>query len=304
MRAQRRCGVTWRRQTDTSPIGNLDEILVRLGWARYPSRAMDLERESPLEAALTRSDEGAAVAIVGDAGQAGNRFRLARTVFLHHFSRNRTMPRRLVTEAHTWEQRASRAFAAEFLAPAAGTIQTARRESFARRDRRVGEPLRGKFSSSGPSDREPSPRLDQRLIGGRRLTPLSTGTSTRARQARRDIARPAPARNSASHDSASVCVTARPLCGKLLGSCCWTELRCACVGCCGWCCSAWPRTGSANDALTGCDTGLFQLRAGFEGAGLARLYGDRARRGPAGGVARRRRNASTLVRGMDFMCAP
>ena len=29
-------------------------------------------------------------------------------------------------------------------------------------------------------------------------------------------------------------------------------------------------TGSANDALTGCDTGLFQLRAGFEGAGLAR----------------------------------
>ena len=29
-------------------------------------------------------------------------------------------------------------------------------------------------------------------------------------------------------------------------------------------------TGSANDALTGCDTGLFQLQAGFEGAGLAR----------------------------------
>ena len=102
------------------PIADLDEILVRLGWARYPSRTMDLERESPLEAALTRSDEGAAVAIVGDAGQAGNRFRLARTVFLHHFSRNGRMPRRLVTEAHTWEQRASRAFAAEFLAPAAG----------------------------------------------------------------------------------------------------------------------------------------------------------------------------------------
>ncbi len=102
------------------PIGDLDEILNRLGWAHCPSRTTNLEPESPLEAALTRSDEGAPVAIIGDAGQAGNRFRLARTVYLRHFTLSGQAHRRLVTEAHTWEQRASRAFAAEFLAPAAG----------------------------------------------------------------------------------------------------------------------------------------------------------------------------------------
>lgn len=102
------------------PVNDLDEALVRLGWAQCPSRTMNIEPESPLEAALTRSDEGAPVAIIGDAGQAGNRFRLARTVFLRHFTHNGRAHRRLATEAHTWEQRASRAFAAEFLAPAAG----------------------------------------------------------------------------------------------------------------------------------------------------------------------------------------
>ena len=101
------------------PINDLDEILDRLGWARSPSRTMNLEPASPLEAVLTRSNEGAPVAIIGDAGRAGNRFRLARTVFLRHFARNGKTHRRLITEAHTWEQRASRAFAAEFLAPAA-----------------------------------------------------------------------------------------------------------------------------------------------------------------------------------------
>ena len=102
------------------PINDLDGILVRLGWAERPSRAMNLEPESPLEAALTRSREGAPVAIIGDAGPEGNRFRLARTVFLRHFTLGGQTHRRLVTGAHTWEQRASRAFAVEFLAPAAG----------------------------------------------------------------------------------------------------------------------------------------------------------------------------------------
>ncbi len=149
------------------PIDDLDELLVRLGWARCPSRTLDIEAESPLEAALVQSSEGAPVAIVGDAGPDANRFRIARSAFLHHFAPSgpfangrgkwQTAPaslrpvqdgdvpppqrdvrlfpatglirkrytsgrthRRLVTEAHTWEQRASRAFAAEFLAPAAG----------------------------------------------------------------------------------------------------------------------------------------------------------------------------------------
>ncbi len=116
------CAAALRRHLSPAnghePITDLDELLARLGWAQRPSQTMELERESLLEAALTRSDEGAAVAIIGEAGQARNRFRLARTAFLHHFTGNGT--RRLVTEAHTWEQRASRAFAAEFLAPAAG----------------------------------------------------------------------------------------------------------------------------------------------------------------------------------------
>lgn len=102
------------------PIEDLDEVLVRLGWAQRPSRTLNLDPESPLEASLTRSEAGAPVAIIGDAGLAGNRFRLARSAFLHHFTGNGKMHRRLITEAHTWEQRASRAFAAEFLAPAAG----------------------------------------------------------------------------------------------------------------------------------------------------------------------------------------
>ena len=102
------------------PIDDLDGLLVRLGWAQRPSRTLALEAESPLEAALTRSREGAPVAIVGDAGLDTNRFRLARSAFLHHFAPSGSARRRLVTEAHTWEQRASRAFAAELLAPAEG----------------------------------------------------------------------------------------------------------------------------------------------------------------------------------------
>ena len=105
------------------PVGDMDEILVRLGWAQSPSRTLEPESESPLEAALTRSGGGAPVAVVGNAGPDGNRFRLARAIFLRHFGRDRRAGRRLVTAAHTREQRASRAFAAEFLAPAAGLWQ-------------------------------------------------------------------------------------------------------------------------------------------------------------------------------------
>ena len=118
------CATTLRQQlwpaNGHEPVSDLDETLVRLGWAQCPSQTLNLEPESALEAVLARSDEGAPVAIIGDAGQAGNRFRLARTVFLRHFTHNGRAHWRLATEAHTWEQRASRAFAAEFLAPAAG----------------------------------------------------------------------------------------------------------------------------------------------------------------------------------------
>lgn len=119
-----RCAATLRRHLSPAdghePIRDIDEVLVRLGWAQSPSRTMEPEPESPLEAALSRSGDGAPVAIVGDTGPDGNRFRLARSIFFRHFSHGRDANRRLVTEAHTRGQRASRAFAAEFLAPAEG----------------------------------------------------------------------------------------------------------------------------------------------------------------------------------------
>jgi hypothetical protein len=66
---------------------------------------------------LDRSDSGAPVVVAyqGDDIKP-ERFRLARSLFLHHFAT--AQARRLVTPAHTWDQQASRAFAAEFLAPA------------------------------------------------------------------------------------------------------------------------------------------------------------------------------------------
>ena len=120
------CAATLRRHLSPAdghaPIGDMDEILVRLGWARAPSRTAP-RAEGPLEAALERSGNGAPVAVVSDTDRVGNRFgnrfKLARAIFLRHFGRDRT-GRRLVTGGHTREQRASRAFAAEFLAPAAG----------------------------------------------------------------------------------------------------------------------------------------------------------------------------------------
>ena len=110
----------FRQGNGHDPIDDLDETLVRLGWAQIPSQTLDIDPESPLEAAVTQSEKGGTVAIIGDAGTVGNRFRLARTVFLHHFTDSGRAHRRIATEAHTWEQRASRAFAAELLAPAAG----------------------------------------------------------------------------------------------------------------------------------------------------------------------------------------
>lgn len=100
-------------------IGDMDDILHRLGWAQSPSRTLERHPEGPLKVALERSDDGASVAVASESDAPGERFGLAKSIFLRHFSGS-GCDRRLVTEAHTWEQRASRAFAAEFLAPATG----------------------------------------------------------------------------------------------------------------------------------------------------------------------------------------
>ncbi len=101
------------------PVREMDDVLHRLGWAESPSRTMDSRPAGPLKVALEQSDQGAWVALVPAGNAASERFSLGRSIFLRHFGRS-GCKRRLVTEGHTREQRASRAFAAEFLAPAAG----------------------------------------------------------------------------------------------------------------------------------------------------------------------------------------
>lgn len=100
------------------PVGDMDDVLHRLGWAQSPSRTVAVQPKGRLEAVLERSDEGGSVAVAYDGDAAGNRFRLARAAFLRHFGSHRE-GRRIVTKAYTAEQRASRVFAAELLAPAA-----------------------------------------------------------------------------------------------------------------------------------------------------------------------------------------
>ena len=97
----------------------MDDILRRLGWARAPSRTLGSRPEGPLKVALEQSDDGASVAVFPEGDATGERFGLARSIFLRHYGSS-GFKRWLVTEAHTREQRASRAFAAEFLVPAAG----------------------------------------------------------------------------------------------------------------------------------------------------------------------------------------
>ena len=117
------CATVLRRHLSASdgcePVGDMDDTLQRLGWAQSPSRTLGSRPQGPLRVALERSDDGASVAVTPESDATGARFGLARSIFLRHFSGSGGS-RRLVTDAHTWQQRASRAFAAEFLAPAAG----------------------------------------------------------------------------------------------------------------------------------------------------------------------------------------
>ena len=102
------------------PIPNLDETLLDLGWAREPRREAQRLPAGPLSAAVEHSEQRGAVAVMlPGVGSEQNRFRTARAIWFRHFGGN-PAARRLVTGAHTWDQRGSRAFAAQFLAPAEG----------------------------------------------------------------------------------------------------------------------------------------------------------------------------------------
>ena len=97
---------------------DVPEVMRELGWAQSPSVTTASKPASPIAAMVDGGPSRAAVAVVPAGCASGEaRFRLARALFLHHFGA--APGRRLVTSAHTWDQRASRAFAAEFLVPAA-----------------------------------------------------------------------------------------------------------------------------------------------------------------------------------------
>ena len=98
-------------------VTDVREAMQEFGWAQSPLLTTPSKPASLIDAMVDRSPSGAAVVVApADCGFRQERFRLARALFLHHFAAS--PERRLVTAAHTWDQQASRAFAAEFLAPA------------------------------------------------------------------------------------------------------------------------------------------------------------------------------------------
>lgn len=110
------------RQNLPAPNGggvtDVREAMQEFGWARPPLLTTSSKPASFIDALVERSAGGAAVVVApADCGFRQEPFRLARALFLHQFAA--APGRRLVTAAHTWDQQASRAFAAEFLAPAA-----------------------------------------------------------------------------------------------------------------------------------------------------------------------------------------
>ena len=110
------CARTLRRHLGANggPVEDMRADMRALGWAQEPLLTTDSKPTSPLDAILDRSASGAPVVVAyQDGGIEPERFRLAGSLFFRHFTA--APGRRLITAAHTWDQRASRAFAAEFL---------------------------------------------------------------------------------------------------------------------------------------------------------------------------------------------
>ena len=113
------CARTLRRHLGAhdGPVADMRAVMRALGWAQEPLLTTDSKPTSPLDALLDHGARGVPVVVAyQDLGVESERFRLARSLFFRHFTA--ASGRRLVTASHTWDQRASRAFAAEFLAPA------------------------------------------------------------------------------------------------------------------------------------------------------------------------------------------
>lgn len=100
----------------TNVLPDMAGFMGLLGWADEPMVATDTAPSSNLHAVVDYGrGEVPVVAAHAPSGQTSERFLLARSLFLQSCSPE--PERRLVTASHTWDQRASRAFAAELLAP-------------------------------------------------------------------------------------------------------------------------------------------------------------------------------------------
>lgn len=114
---------------DNKVLANLDNFMQRLGWADTPIVATDATPSSRNLHAVVDYGQGDVPVVAAPPIEArpSQRFLLARSLFFHRSSA--TSERRLVTASYTWEQRASRAFAAELLAPAEALRQRIRGDS-------------------------------------------------------------------------------------------------------------------------------------------------------------------------------
>ena len=69
------------------PVADMRAVMRALGWAREPLLTTDSRPTSPLDAILDRSASGAPVVVTyQDGGVESERFRLARSLFLRHFT--------------------------------------------------------------------------------------------------------------------------------------------------------------------------------------------------------------------------
>ena len=99
-------------------VENMGDLMRRMGWADAPMIDTRTQPATTSLRAVLDHVKGTTpvVAAYGERqDEPGGRFLLARSLFMENASRAGC---RLVTNSHSWDQRASRAFAAEFLAPA------------------------------------------------------------------------------------------------------------------------------------------------------------------------------------------
>jgi hypothetical protein len=111
---------TFRRQFDISiaPIDDLAALLhQRCGWPQDPRIQVKEENSGNVIALVGKDTAGSPRLAESDGKPASRKFRLARSLYFVPSADAQVHPR-LITKAYTWDQRASRAFAAELLAPA------------------------------------------------------------------------------------------------------------------------------------------------------------------------------------------